>query len=507
MKRMIVLLAFLFVCLFLITNLEARPVKVQNSQTKILDNRWMQANDMNMSLINNSIFGQTAAGYQGLYWPGGYPDETYMWGAGIWIGGRYRSDTNPSVYDTFVTCGYDPHYGGCEFIQGLPPNDDPSNPDEKIFFSSDADWPLENSVGEDSIISILDSYCTYNDYDTAKHFVPENLPLDISIIQQTYAFAGYLKDNILFFVVNIILDTSKDTLHNAFISICTDCDIGNEAGAYANDLVGFDIVKNMAFQWQNDPESGWAHFPGHIGFKFLQGPVSNGIDTVHYFINPYDSLKTDSIVIGPNDTIGMTSFKIFTLAVDPSDKKERYEVMSGYDYLLLNDSFPEESYRPFDVDKFGPADKRFLLSSGPFNLIPGDTAKIIFAVLMGEDSSALNIVADKAQEIYNNGMQSVKEKANSVNNKLDIKAIGNNIFKDNVDLKYIVEKDGYVNIGIYDKVGRLVKKLINTDVKSGYHIVRWNGKDENGRNIVNGIYFVKIESAGKVKSAKVMLIK
>jgi hypothetical protein len=505
MKRKIILLAFLIVCLFLISNLEAKPVKDQNSHTRILDNRWMQANDMNMSLINNGIFGQTSGHQSGFYWPSGYSNETYIYGAGMWIGGRYRSDTNPSVYDTFVTCGYDTHFGGGDFIQGLPPNDDPSNPDEKIFFSSDADWPLENSVGEDSIISILDSYYTYNDYGTTKHFAPKNLPLDISVIQQTYAFTVYLKDDILFFVVNIILDTSKDTLYDAFISVCTDCDVGNET--YANDLVGFDIERNMAFQWQNDAEPGWVHFPGYIGFKYLQGPVSNGIDTVHYFINPYDSLKTDSIVIGPNDTIGMTSFKIFTFAIDPLNKNDRYEMMSGYDYLLLNDSFPEESYHPFDVDKFGPADKRFLLSSGPFNLIPGDTAKIIFAVLMGEDSSALNIVADKAQEIYDNGMQSVKEKTNLVNSKLDIKAIRNNIFKDNIDLEYSIEKDGYVNIDIYDKCGRFIKNLINTNVKSGCHRISWNGKDNNGKNLVNGIYFVRIESAGNVKNTKVMLIK
>jgi len=507
MKRKIILIAFLFVCLFLITNLEAKPVKVQNSQTRIFDNRWMQANDMNMPLMNNGIFGQKVSIYAGFYWPSGYPNETYIFGAGTWVGGRYRSDTNPSVYDTFVTCGYDTRNGGSEFIQGLLPNDDPSNPDEKIYFSSDADWPLENSIGEDSVISILDSYYTYNDYDTTHHFVSENLPLDISIIEQTYAFTGYLKDDILFFVINIILDTSKDTLHGAFVGICADCDIGNEALAAANDLCGFDIERNMAFQWQNDPESGWAHFPGRIGFKFLQGPVSNGIDTVHYFINPYDSLKTDSIVIGPNDTIGMTSFKIFTLAVDPSNKNERYEIMSGYDYLLLNDSFPEESYRPFDVDKFGPSDKRFLLSSGPFNLIPGDTAKIIFAVLMGEDSSALNMAANKVQEIYDNGMQSVKEKVNSTSIKLDIKAIKNNIFEDNVDLEYSIEKDGNVNIDIYDKCGRLIKKLINTDVNAGYHRISWNGRDDNGKKLVNGIYFVMIKSSGKIKNTKVMLIK
>jgi hypothetical protein len=502
MKRKVVLLAFLFVCLFLITNLEARPVKVLNSQTRILDYRWMQANDMNMPLFNNGLFGQTSGGDAGFYWPGGYPNETYIYGSAMWIGGRYRSDTNPSVYDTFVTCGYNPNSGVNEFVQGLPPNDDPSNPYEKVYFSSDADWPLENSVGEDSIISILDSYYTYNDYDTTHHIVPENLPLDISIIQQTYAFTGYLKDDILFFVVNIILDSSKDTLHGAFLSICTDCDIGNEAGTSANDIVGFNKEYNMAYQWQNNAEPGWAHFPGTIAFKFLEGPKSNGVDTVHYYNN-----GLDSIVIGPDDTLGMTAFKIFTIDIDPSNKYERYQMMSGYNYMGLDPLNPEASYYPFDLDAFGPCDKRFIMSAGPFNMIPGDTAKIIFAVLMATDTIAIYTTADKAQAIYDSGMQSVKEISTLPIAKFDIKSIGNNIFRERIDLEYNIINDGNVDISIYDACGRLITRLVDSYVKSGSHSVSWEGIDLRGNRVKNGIYFVAIESEGKSKNTKVMLIK
>ncbi|MCK4544306.1 hypothetical protein KAU43_02090, partial [candidate division WOR-3 bacterium] len=399
-KKLYMNIAFLFVFSFIvISSIGAATKTPVNNQGKIADYRWMQANQMNMPLTNYSKFGQTLGGDAGLYWPSGFPNETYIYGAGIWIGGLVRNAVDPTKFDTQVTCGYDPNSGAIEFIQGLPPNDDiNTNPNEKIYFSLDDDWPLQDSTGQDSVLSTLDSYCTYNDYLESKHLVPENKPLNVSIIQQTYCWTGTLKEDIIFFVFNVILDPEADTVHGTFLGVCTDNDIGNEAGTAANDLVGFDVSRNMAFQWQNETEEGWTHFPGTIAFKFLQGPTSNGVDTVHYYNG-----GLDSIVVGPDDTIGMTAFKIFTLDVDPAGKYQRYQIMSGYNYQTIDPNDIEASYNPFDTDEFGPSDKRFLQTAGPFNLIPGDTSKVIYAVLMASDTTELPVKADVAQAIFDGG--------------------------------------------------------------------------------------------------------
>jgi len=372
-----------------------------NRNNKIADYRWMQVNQMNMPLTNYGIFGQTIDGKEGFYWPSGFPNETYIFGASIWVGGLVRRVNNPTKFDTQLTCGYNPNSGGTEFTQGEPGH--ASDPDQKIYFSSDSDWPLKDSQGQDSVVSTTDAYFIYNDYDETKHFVPENKPLDITVIHQIYAWTGKLKEDMLFFVYNIVLDPEKDTLHNAFMGICADNAIGNEYGTNANDLVSFDRTRNLAFQFQTVLEPGWAHSPGTIAYKFLQGPTSNGVDTVHYYKDPYDTTKTDSIVIHPDDTLGMTAFKIFTIDVDPADKFERYQVMSGYNYRTLDPNNVEASYHPFDIDEFGPGDKRIILTAGPFNLIPGDTAKVIYAILMAKDTSELPVKADVAQAIFDGG--------------------------------------------------------------------------------------------------------
>ncbi len=409
MKNPKLFFVFVFLVIFIAAfNLQAAK-KIGSGQYRIADYRWMQANQMNMPLTNYGIFGQTINGNAGFYWPSGFPNETYIFGAGIWVGGLVRKINDPTKFDTEVTCGYNPNSGGDEFIQGIPGH--ASDPDQKIYFSSDSDWPLKDAQGRDSILSILDSYYAYNDYDASRHFVPENKPLNITVIQQTYAYLGPGIEDILFFVFNVVLDSSADTVHDAFLGVCADNDIGNESGASANDLVGFDRARNMAFQWQNDPESGWAHFPGTIAYKFLQGPPSNGVDTVHTYKDPYGTTKVDSIVIHPTDTLGMTAFKIFTIDIDPADKFQRYQIMSGYNYKTLDSNNVEDSYHPYDVDVYGPSDKRFLQTAGPFNLIPGDTAKVIYAILIAKDTSELPLKADEAQAIFDAGFLNISPEA------------------------------------------------------------------------------------------------
>lgn len=258
MKNSKFISTFTFLIIFIsMLPLQSAKRTFNSNQYRIADYRWILENDMNMPITNYSKFGQSIDGNAGFYWPSGFPDETYIYGAAIWVGGRIRKAGSTIEYDTQVTCGYEPNSGGYEFVQGLPPNDDlNSNPYEKIYFSSDSDWPLDNTSGGDSIVSMLDTYCTFNDYDTSKHFVPENLPLNISVLQQTYSFRGEFYNDIIFFIYNIVLDNESDTVHDAFIGVCADNDIGNESGTAANDLVGFDKDRNMAFQWQNDPESG-----------------------------------------------------------------------------------------------------------------------------------------------------------------------------------------------------------------------------------------------------------
>ena len=50
-----------------------------------------------------------------------------------------------------------------------------------------------------------------------------------------------------------------------------------------------------------------------------------------------------------------------------------------------------------------------------------------------------------------------------------------------------------VTLRVYDLVGRRVRTLVNDDVKPGYYTTKWDGKDEQGKKIANGVYFIRLE--------------
>jgi len=62
-----------------------------------------------------------------------------------------------------------------------------------------------------------------------------------------------------------------------------------------------------------------------------------------------------------------------------------------------------------------------------------------------------------------------------------------------------------VIIKIYNIAGQLVKALVNETRESGYYLVSWDGKDEGGRKVGEGVYFYRIQ-AGNYESTKKMIL-
>jgi 3',5'-cyclic AMP phosphodiesterase CpdA len=83
-----------------------------------------------------------------------------------------------------------------------------------------------------------------------------------------------------------------------------------------------------------------------------------------------------------------------------------------------------------------------------------------------------------------------------------------NPFSNETKIDYQLPRDCKVDLKIYDVTGRLVKTLINNDEKmAGYHTVLWDGKNDIGENVVNGIYFYVIKADNYNKIGKMVLIR
>jgi hypothetical protein len=350
---------------------------------KLMSQKILRANAWEIYTTNYGPFvkPQTASGG---FWPAG-SGRSYIYGAGLWVGAMDASGNK------IVACGYNPNSGGYE-MGPVDFNDNYSdylsNSKAKVYLSTDpvdaANWP------EPVIKSRQDSYARYSDQNPQFTFSGDK-QLGIRVEQISYAW-NYADNNDIIFFYFRVANISGGVLSNVYMAPVADCDIGNEAAPADNDRTMFDYMRNLAIQFQSDPESGWPE-TGVVGFRYFESPINNTGATVTVVDNQFGH------DILPDSALGMTAFKIFTLTQDPSTDEERYTELTGINYWdMVKDAYDEWGAAT-------PGDKRFAMSSGPFNMGIGDTVTTCIGIIGALDTTALKLASDVAQTIYDNDFE------------------------------------------------------------------------------------------------------
>ncbi len=83
-----------------------------------------------------------------------------------------------------------------------------------------------------------------------------------------------------------------------------------------------------------------------------------------------------------------------------------------------------------------------------------------------------------------------------------------NPFVHDLSLRFQNQKESELRIKIYDVTGRLVKNLFNGSA-CGSFVYKWNGDDESGRPVAQGVYFVRIDnlSSAQISVHKVLKVR
>lgn len=79
-----------------------------------------------------------------------------------------------------------------------------------------------------------------------------------------------------------------------------------------------------------------------------------------------------------------------------------------------------------------------------------------------------------------------------------------NPFNPHTTVSYSLPEDAWVEISIYDLLGKRVKTLLRSYCPAGDHRVEWDGRDEQGTELAGGIYFLRL-SAGDVTQTRKMI--
>ena len=60
---------------------------------------------------------------------------------------------------------------------------------------------------------------------------------------------------------------------------------------------------------------------------------------------------------------------------------------------------------------------------------------------------------------------------------------------------------------LYDVRGRRVRTLTRGDYSAGMQSLIWDGRDESGRSVASGIYFLRVSTGGQSQTLKVAVLR
>jgi hypothetical protein len=82
-----------------------------------------------------------------------------------------------------------------------------------------------------------------------------------------------------------------------------------------------------------------------------------------------------------------------------------------------------------------------------------------------------------------------------------------NPFDSETEINFQVPEDINVRVKIFNILGQEITELADRKFPKGRHSIRWNGRDNNGRKVSNGIYFYQIQSGDLSQARKMYLLR
>ena len=358
-------------------------------------------------------FGKT----DGLYFPRG-TDKTVIYAGGIWVGARVNGTPRVAVGE--YTQEFRP--GGMENGAAIPDegrfhvykisrgDDAESNPDY-------AGWPYadgapavdDNGARKPLVLGDQALYAVYNDANPGAHTnqAGSTEPLGLEVQQYVFAFgrSGALGNAI--YLKFKIINKGSNLLEDTYVSLWCDPDVG-DAG---DDLVGCDTALSMGFAYNEGPDPVYGVGAPAVGYDFLQGPIVPA---------PGDTARQSGRIIPDYRNLPMTSFNKYPNGEDPTNSNQTYNYMMGLSkggddildpftlektlFQVAGDPVTGEGWLDVSAD-----DRRYMMSTGPFVMAPGDTQEVVIAVMVGQGSdhlgsvTALRGVSEKVQAVFDLG--------------------------------------------------------------------------------------------------------
>ena len=77
----------------------------------------------------------------------------------------------------------------------------------------------------------------------------------------------------------------------------------------------------------------------------------------------------------------------------------------------------------------------------------------------------------------------------------------------NPKISFSVQNKTFIQLSVYDIVGNKIIDLVQQNYQPGQHRVRWDGLNQNGKEVSSGMYIYTIVSDQSKSSLPMILIK
>lgn len=320
----------------------------------------------------------------------------------------------------------------------------PGDQSDGVYEPEQGDYPyydVYNNAGKDNlgvckarVFGDETLWWVYNDKGDV-HQATNGKPIGLEIRAQAFAFKTTDDINNATFYSYQIINRSSFKLTQTYMTVFVDADLGQ----YKDDYIGCDVKRGLGYIYNGDSYdetaggvNGYLDYMPAFGCDFFQGPLNtvNGIDD-----------DKDGSTDEPGEQMGMSKFFYFNNSLpgfalqttDPQNAVQYYQYMSGFwrdgtpftcdaasgygGAIATSFLFPGDTYSnspcgaaPWEESTV-PGDRRFLQSSGPFDLEPGAVNYVTYgmpwakATAPNSPKSALPLLKtadDKAQSLFDN---------------------------------------------------------------------------------------------------------
>ena len=108
---------------------------------------------------------------------------------------------------------------------------------------------------------------------------------------------------------------------------------------------------------------------------------------------------------------------------------------------------------------------------------------------------------------YDMSLTAIESKDNVLPQEFTVSQNYPNPFNPSTTVDIHLPESNNLIVSIYDISGRLISTLVNDNLEAGSYSVQWHGKNDTGRLIPTGVYFLRVNYGEQIRTQKVAFVK